>query len=214
MRRRALLGLAFALALGGCGALSPTPYVARRTWPLVVRRPDTAAAPAAAGVLLVRTMTPAPGLDARGLLAMRSDGSINADYYEEWAVSPADAIEDDLRRWLADAGLFAAVLAPGSRIDADLVLESELTALWFDRRSGKVHLTVSIVLSAPRGAEAQVLLQRSFAAEVAPAGTDPGAIVAATRQALAQVLREIEDAVAPYAHAPRAGGLAPRSSHR
>ena len=70
------------------------------------------------------------------------------------------------------------------------------------------------MLSAPRGAEAQVLLQRSFAAEVAPAGTDPGAIVAATRQALAQVLREIEDAVAPYAHAPRAGGLAPRSSHR
>ncbi|MBN9510838.1 MAG: membrane integrity-associated transporter subunit PqiC [Alphaproteobacteria bacterium] len=212
MRRRALLGLT--LALAGCGALSPTPYVARRTWPLVVRRPDTATASGTAGVLLVRTMTPAPGLDARGLLTMQTDGSINADYYEEWAVSPADAIEDDLRRWLADSGLFAAVLAPGSRIDADLVLESELTALWFDRRSGKVRLTVALVLSAPRGADEQVLLQRSFAAEVAPAGTDPAAIVAATRQALAQVLQAIETAVAPYARAPRSGGLAPRSSHR
>jgi cholesterol transport system auxiliary component len=212
MRRRALLMAA--LTLGGCGALSPTPYVARRTWPLLVRRPSAAAAPASAGVLLVRTMNPAPGLDVRGLLTLSADGSISADYYEEWAVSPADAIEDDLRRWLADSGLFAAVLAPGSQIDAGLVLESGLDAFWFDRRNGKVRATITVVLSAARTGDARVLLQRSFTAEVTPRSADPGAIVAASGQALAEVLAAIEGAVAPYARAARPGGQAPRASHR
>jgi cholesterol transport system auxiliary component len=212
MRRRALL--VAALTLGGCGALSPTPYVARRTWPLLVRRPSAAAAPASASVLLVRSMNPAPGLDVRGLLTLSADGSISADYYEEWAVSPADPIEGDLRRWLAESGLFAAVLAPGSQINAGLVLESELDALWFDRRSGRVRVTIAVVLSATETADGRVLLQRSFTAEVAPTAADPGAIVAATRQAVAQVLEAIEAAVAPFARAARPGGQAPRASHR
>ena len=43
---------------------------------------------------------------------------------------PAQAVEDGLRQWLAATGLFGAVLAPGSRLAADLVLEGDLTAFW------------------------------------------------------------------------------------
>ena len=77
------------------------------------------------------------------------------------------------------------MLAPGSRLHADLVLESELTALWFDRRRGNVRVALAIVLIAPGATQARLLLERSFAA----------AIVAATHRAVAEVLSEIEGAL-------------------
>lgn len=194
MTRRLLLGAV--LSLAGCSVLPATPYVQRHDWPLVVRRPGSLPARQGGQVLLVRTMRAAPGLEVRGLLSILADGSIATDFYEEWAVPPDEAIEDDLRRWLADAGTFAAVLAPGSRLPADLVLESELTALWFDRRSGNVRVALAVVLIAPTATRARVLLQQSFAADTRPASPDAAAIVAAMRQALTEVLSGIEAALA------------------
>ncbi|WP_287787970.1 ABC-type transport auxiliary lipoprotein family protein [Acidiphilium sp.] len=190
MTRRALLGTA--LSLAGCAVLPATPYVQKHDWPLVVRRPESLPERQGRPVLLVRTMRAAPGLEARGLQSILADGSIVRDFYEAWAVPPAEAIEDDLRRWLADAGSFAAVLAPGSRLSADLVLESELTALWFDQRIGKVRMALAIVLIAPAAPRARVLLQRSFAAETKPESPGAAAIVAATHRAVAEILGEIE----------------------
>ena len=118
-RRRAVL--ASLLGLGGCG-LSQRPYLERRQWPLIVRRPAALPARARGRVLLVRSIRAGPGLEARGLQSLQPDGSVKVDFYEEWAVPPAQAIEDDLRQWLAASGLFAAVLAPGSQLPADLVM--------------------------------------------------------------------------------------------
>ena len=129
VKRRAVL--ASLLGLGGCG-LSQRPYLERRQWPLIVRRPTTEPARPRGRVLLVRTVRAGPGLEARGLQSLQPDGSVKVDFYEEWAVPPAQAVEDDLRQWLAASGLFAAVLAPGSRLPADLVLEGDLTAFWAD----------------------------------------------------------------------------------
>ena len=72
-------------------------------------------------VLLVRDVRAGPGLEVRGLQWLQRDGSVHVDFYEQWAVPPAQAVEDDLRQWLADAGLFRAVVAPGSRLNADFV---------------------------------------------------------------------------------------------
>ena len=112
-----LAGLA---GLGGCSVLPQTPYVQRRDWPLDVRRPTTAVAPKQGRVLLVRAVRAGPGLGDRGLRWLLPDGSVHVDFYEQWAVPPAEAVEDDTRRWLADSGLFIAVVATGSRLTADI----------------------------------------------------------------------------------------------
>jgi cholesterol transport system auxiliary component len=192
MRRRIVL--AFLLALPGCG-LAQRPYLERRQWPLIVRRPAALPPRARGRVLLVRTIRAGPGLEARGLQSMRPDGSINVDFYEEWTVPPAQAVEDDLRQWLADSGLFAAVLAPGSRLPADLVLEGDLTAFWADLPAKRARAALSLVLLDQRPNPVKVLLQRTFTGFAPLASTEPPAIAAALRAALSDVLRQAEAAV-------------------
>jgi cholesterol transport system auxiliary component len=196
VKRRAML--ASLLGLGGCG-LSQRPYLERRQWPLIVRRPTTEPARPRGRVLLVRTVRAGPGLEARGLQSLQPDGSVKVDFYEEWAVPPAQAVEDDLRQWLAASGLFAAVLAPGSRLPADLVMEGDLTAFWADLPAMRARATLGLVLLDQRPNPVKVLIQRTFTADPGLSGTDPPAIVASLRTSLAQVFAQIEAALAGVA---------------
>ncbi len=191
MHRRSLLAT---LALGGCSILPSRPYLEIRSWPLEAQRPDPLPPRPNGPVLLVRTLRAAPGLEARGLQTLQPDGSIHTDYYEQWSVPPADAVEDSLRRWLAASGLFAAVLAPGSRARADLALEGELQSLL--ALSGVMRASFGLVLLDLRPAPVKVLLQRDLVAEAPLPGRQPGQIAAAGRTAVAGLLAQVEQAVA------------------
>jgi ABC-type uncharacterized transport system auxiliary subunit len=188
-----LLGVA---ALGGCSLLPQSPYVQRRDWPLDVRRGSVAAPRRRGRVLLVRSIQAGPGLEVRGLQWLQRDGSVHVDFYEQWAVPPAQAAEDDLRQWLVDAGLFSAVVAPGSRLNADFVLEGELDALVADLNTGVARAALALVLLDQRPNPTKVLLQKTETAEVKLAGTDPPAIAAGLKAALADALRQAETDVA------------------
>ena len=198
MKRRWLLsGVA---AIGACSLLPQTPYVERRDWPLDVRRPSSAPPKQRGRILLVRNVRAAPGLESRGLQWLQHDGSVHVDFHEQWAVPPAQAVENDLRRWLADAGLFAAVVPPGSRLHADFVLEGELTAFIADLEAGVSRVAFAFVLLDQRTGRTKVLLQRTETAEVSLAGREPAAISDATRSAIAEVLRHAETNVAAAVH--------------
>jgi cholesterol transport system auxiliary component len=193
MKRRALL---LALPLAACG-LSERPYAERRDWPLIVRRPGAVATPPRDGrVLEVRALRAGPGLETRGLQSLGADGSIATAYYEEWAVPPAEAAEESLRQWLADAGLYAAVTAPGSRADPDLVLEGELLGLWTIPALGQAHAAVAVTAIAERPTR-RILLQRRFTAEVPITGQGAAADAHAMTAALAAVFADIEAALRP-----------------
>ncbi len=194
MKRRFLL-VAAALA-GGCSVLPTREYQQRRDWPLLPRRPSVAAPRKGGRVLLARTVSAAPGLEARGVQWLLKDGSLNTDYYEQWAVPPADAMEEGLRRWLADSGLFSAVVAPGSRVTPDFVLEAELTALVADPGTGVARASLALVLLEPKGEQTRVRLQRTETAEVRLGGTDVVAIVAGLREAATTALGQAEASLA------------------
>lgn len=216
MKRRLLLAAGL---LAGCSVLPAQQYQQRRDWPLVPRRPETAPSRRGERVLLIRTVSAAPGLEARGLQWLLKDGSVNVDYYEQWAAPPAQAMEEALRRWLTDAGLFAAVVAPGSTVTPDLVLEVELTAMHADFGAapgaepeaepgagvgaGVARVGLAMVLLEPHGDTTRVRLQRTEMADTRLAGTDAAAMVAALRDAAASVLGQVEAAVASAAEPPR-----------
>ncbi|TPG46916.1 hypothetical protein EAH89_24235 [Roseomonas nepalensis] len=147
MRRRGLLavpGMAL-LGLGGCSVISPA-YVEPRRYLLAPVRPAGVARRRGTKTILMRLTRAAPGLDGRGLRSIRADGTEAVEYYAEWTAPPAEAAEAALRRWLVDAGAFAAVLAPGTRGNADLVMESELLALHVDLGRGVAVAAMSAVL--------------------------------------------------------------------
>jgi ABC-type uncharacterized transport system auxiliary subunit len=192
-RRHLLVSL---LALGGCG-LSERPHLEKRDWPLKVSRPQSGPAAPRGRVLLVRTVQAGPGLETRGLSVLQPDGSVKTEFYEAWSVPPAEGAEASLREWLSASGRFAAVLAPGSRMNADLILEATLTALIADPAKGLARAAMSIVVLDQRGGGGtRVAGQSMIAAEAPLAGTDAPARVAAMRAALAQVLEQVEAALA------------------
>jgi cholesterol transport system auxiliary component len=196
MGRRGLLALlpGGALVLAGCG-LSERPYVQRRDWPLDIRRPQAVPPNPKGPVLLVRTVQTTPGLEARGLRSVRPDGSVHSDFHESWAVPPAQGVDAALRGWLADCGAFAAVLAPGSRLPADLVLEATLTEFAADLAVGKARAAMTIVLLRERGAGTRLVAQKTLTGDAPLTGGDAPALAQALRAALARLLMAVEQAL-------------------
>ncbi len=99
MRRRLLL----AGSAGWPGAAScrrgPTSRSAQ--WPLDVRRPVSLPPGPAARCCWCARCARRPDWRRAGCRSLQGDGSIRTDFYEEWSVPPADAVEDVLRQ-LAD----------------------------------------------------------------------------------------------------------------
>jgi len=182
MRRRALLPLLPALA--GCSILPERPNVPVRRYPLLPRRAATAPAPRGAPLLLVRRLRGVPGLQEPGLRVARPDGSYEILPYEEWIAPPADLAEFALRQWLGGGGLYAAVVAPGSRAEAGLVLEAQLTALEAAPAAGQARAALAGVLLREERLASRVVLPFEVAG-TAPLPRDAGAPAMAQAMQLA-----------------------------
>jgi len=204
MRRR--VWLVGAAGLAGCSVLPRQPYLQKRDWPLLVRRPVALPPRPDGPVLLVRNIQAAPGLETRGVQWKLPDGSLHVDFYEQWAVPPAQAVEDALRLWLADAGLFKAVVAPGSLLPADLILEGELTEFLGDPQAEVARVALAVVLLDERPKPLRVLLQKTERATAPLASTQPPAVVQALQAALEAMLRQTEQDVAAAYTSPAGRG--------
>jgi cholesterol transport system auxiliary component len=187
-------GLCMPFVLAACG-LAERPYAERRQWPLTVARPGILPPRPGGLVLEVRGVRPGPGLDERGLQTLQSDGSVQISFYEQWAVAPAQGVEEALRRWLAQSGKFAAVIDPGSRVNADISLDGELTALLTDRAAGIAHAGIAVTVIDLRTSARRILLQRTLSGAVAAADGSPQSAVEAQRSALAVAFAGIEGAL-------------------
>ena len=194
---RAPLAVAVPLVLAGCG-LSERPYLERREWPLAVTRPSALPPPRHAPTLLLRALRAGPAVQARGLQTIQPDGSVQTAFYDEWAAPPAEAVEASLRAWLAASGLFAAVLAPGSRATPDLVLEGELESLVADPGGGVARAALSYVLLRAAGLADTVLTQAAPVATAPLAGRTPETEVAAMRAAVATLCGDVEHGLAGF----------------
>jgi cholesterol transport system auxiliary component len=192
-RRLVYLGAA---GLAGCSVLPKTPYVEQTQWPLIVKRPETLPRRAKGRVLAVRDVIPAPGLDQRGLQWLLPNSSVHVDFYNQWAVPPAQAVTTDLQQWLAASGLFSAVVAVGSGLMPDLELDATLTTFIADPRVMTAHAALALVLIDQHAIPAKVLLQRTVSADAHMTVDSPEGIVDALRAALADVLRATESVLA------------------
>ena len=200
LHRRALL-LAAPFLASACSVLPDRPYQEVSRYALEPRRQGDGWRGKGRRLLLLRTLRAPPALDVRGLRSVRPDGTEEIDFYAEWIAPPAEATEQALRRWLMDARLFAAVLAPGSRANADLVLEGELTRLVANRARGQAEAELNFVLISERESTPRVLGQMisTGSAALSNNAPSPDQAAAAMNAALANAFASLEQALARYA---------------
>jgi cholesterol transport system auxiliary component len=199
--RRRFLPLPLAALAGACSVLPSRPYREVQRYALLPERPRREPPARRGPVLLLRSVRAAPGMDARGLRILGAGGQVDTEFYNEWAAPPVELVEEAMRQWLSASGLFAAVVAPGSRLRAGLVLEGELLRLQAEPRAGLARAGIAaLLLDEPRdGGQARILGQFT------PEGTAPlaggarrddtvpaGEAAAAMREALAAALAALE----------------------
>ena len=200
-RRPFLLLPALAAAAAACSVLPSRPYQEVQRYALAPERPRREPPARRGPVLLLRSVRAAPGMDARGLRIVGAGGQVDTEFYNEWAAPPVELVEEAMRQWLAGSGLFSAVVSPGSRLRAGLVLEAELLRLQAEPRAGVARAGLAaLLLDEPRaGGQARILGQFT------PEGTAPlrggprqtdtvaaSDAAAAMREALAAALAALE----------------------
>lgn len=200
MTRRLMLIAPFALA--ACSVLPDRPYVETRRFPLEPRRDAPPRTGRGRRTLLVRTIRAGAGMETRSLRTIRPDGTERLDFYAEWAAPPAEAAEQALRRWLLESRLFAAILAPGTRVTPDFVLEGEITRLAADQGAGLARAEMTLLLVDERNGSRLVGQMVSTGTAPLASGTaqpTPEQAAEAMVGALGNALASLEQALARYA---------------
>ncbi len=200
MTRRSLLLAAPAL-LAACANPLSQPFPDKKLFVLDVRRPQRLPPNPRGRVLVVRTITPAPGAELRGITTRLEGGQIRTDFWNEFFAPPAALVQDQLRTWLSESGLFAAVVDQGSRTTPGLALEGVLNGLFAEAtetpptaRAQMQALLLGLDRSPPR-----VVAQGEYDRRAQIASLEPAAIVAGFNVALAAIFSEIEAALRPVA---------------
>ena len=198
-----LAGLACtALALTGCFGPRSTPPE-KRFYAFDVGSLETTHDEPIDATLAVHRVRVTPRYEGQSFVYRRGEYAFESDYYHQFLIPPASMLGEEVRRTLAGARLFRAVVGPSSSVDADFGLEVVVNDLYADWRAGEVPRAVielDLFLLDETGGDRAIALHRTYRREVELDERSHEALVAgwssALRDALAQwsfeLARELE----------------------
>jgi len=200
-RRLALIAACF---LGGCFSVEQ-PYPEKTYYVLEAQRPTTDPPAQDGSVLMVTPVRVAPQGEGRELVYRQSPQEWESDFYHEFFFPVQAMITDATREWMQASGALQVVATETGLVAPTLYLESSLTALhgdYADIDHPRAVMEMQFFLTEPKGSEMHLLLSREYHEEVPLEALTPEALVAGLDKALADILQEVESAVAE-ARAPK-----------
>ncbi len=179
--------------LFGCAQNLPQ----RQYYILEAQRPEEAPAPATASraSLLIRPFRMDVAFVSRSLVYRVSPLRYESDYYHQFLIPPAAMLEEKTRDWLADTGLFAQIVPPGSPVEATYTLNANVTALYgdfADPAHAQAVLDIHFTLLGAPGVDQPTLFSKSYHAAGPVPDKTADAVIAALNQDLVQILAQLE----------------------
>lgn len=188
MKRVATVVLLPLLLLGGC-SLSAPPVPRDTYYRILVPAPVRSDLPMLPGVLVVVPLDADGLLRERALLYSANGQAVQMRQhdYQYWIDPPPRMLQIQLIDYLRRSGLAAVVVAPDLRVKADYSLSGRIKRLERLLGGGPPRAVAELELALVDSASQQLILVRSYAAEVRADDDSVAASVIALNAALAKI---------------------------
>ncbi len=178
----------------GCVSLAKS-FPEKHFYSLDVVRQGEQVGPASGTVLKVQRFRISPRFEGKEMVYRTSDTRYESDFYNEWFISPNAMVTQQAQNWLANAGLFQAVVDSSSSLDATHVLEGSVTALYGDYRqkeAPKAVLDFQVVLINEGASHTEIVFRREYRQVVDMANMSPDTLASGWNEGLRQILAALE----------------------
>jgi cholesterol transport system auxiliary component len=183
--------IVLAIVLSGCG-IDPS---SRHYYILDAVRRAAPAETESEIVLDVQDFTTDAAFASKKLVYRKTEFEYESDFYDEFVISPAVMLTEKTRNWLANSGLFARVLDPGSYTKPTHTLRANITALYVDVRDKKsptAVMQIRFFLIPEQPAEKSISLAETYNASVDVEAKTAEAFVQGFNRCLEQILTDLE----------------------
>jgi uncharacterized lipoprotein YmbA len=143
------------------------------------------------GILQVANIRVSPRYEDKGFVYRTSESGYESDFYNQFLVSPAALLGEELRKGLAQSQIFRHVINASSQLEPTLVLEGVVDALYGDFRdpgAPKAVLEMEFFLRKESPSKAEIVAAKRYAKSVAVNGRSPEALVKGWNDALEAIL--------------------------
>ena len=174
----------------GCVSVEKS-YPDKRYFVLEANRNESAANPKASGVLLVSSLRVSPRYEGRSFVYRRSEASFESDFYNQFLVSPAALLTEEVRRAVSQAQVAQHVIGTASQLEPTHVLEGTIDALYGDFRdvnAPKAVLEMEFFLSKESPTKAEIVTRKRYVKSMAVNGRAPEALVKGWNDALNEIV--------------------------
>jgi uncharacterized lipoprotein YmbA len=187
--------LALLALCAGCVGIEKS-YPDKRYFVLDVPASPSPANPSANETLEVSNIRVSPRYADRSFVYRTSEAAYESDFYNQFLVSPASLITEEVRKGLTGSQVFKYVIGPSNQSQPSYVLEGTVNALYGDFRnasSPRAVLEMEFFLTSEIPAKPGILMQKRYAKSLPLTGRTPEALVKGWNQALDEILTSLAE---------------------
>jgi len=147
--------------------------------------------PSANETLQVSNIRVSPRYADRSFVYRTSEAGYEADFYNQFLVSPASLITEEVRKDLTASQVFKYVISASNQSQPSYVLEGTVNALYGDFRNAnapRAVLEMEFFLTSEIPAKPGILMQKRYAKALPLTGRTPEALVKGWNEALEEIL--------------------------
>lgn len=186
--------LVLSFFLTGCFNFNKS-YPEKHFFVLSAKRSEKFSVSKSDAVLRIRRFRVSPGFEGKSFVYRKGNLNYTSDFYNEFFISPAPMIAEEVRKWLTGSGLFQYVISSASHVEPTMELEGVISSLYGDYRNTEVPravLEIQFFLVRNGPSQPVILFQKTYHEETLIKGNSPDSLVAGWNLAMEHILTQLE----------------------